>query len=213
MTAQDAIGALLSEIRACRRCRDRPEGKPLPHEPRPVLQASSTARLAIFGQAPGVRAHASGRPFTDPSGVRLRQWLGVDEATFHDAARVAIVPMGFCFPGQDAKGADLPPRRECAEVWHDALMHRLPRVELVLAIGAYAQRYHLGRLGLGAFQKGSLSETVTRWHEIWTAREHPRVLPLPHPSWRNTGWLTRHGWFEAELVPVVRAEVRRLLRG
>jgi uracil-DNA glycosylase len=201
MTAQDAIGALLSEIRACRRCRDRPEGKPLPHEPRPVLQASSTARLAIFGQAPGVRAHASGRPFTDPSGVRLRQWLGVDEATFHDAARVAIVPMGFCFPGQDAKGGDLPPRKECAPLWRARVMERLTDVKTAVLVGAYAQSWHLGG-------RGALKDTVARWRDY-----APRCFPTPHPSWRNNAWLKKNPWFEAELLPALRASVRAALDG
>src|SRR5688572_8263934 len=136
MTALPAeLDSVLAAIRACRACVEAPRGKPLPHEPRPVLRASSTARLAICGQAPGTRVHASGTPFTDPSGDRLRAWLDVTADEFYDDARVAIVPMGFCFPGQDAKGGDLPPRRECAALWHHELFAALPGIELVLAVG------------------------------------------------------------------------------
>src|SRR5690349_20304808 len=130
-----AFESLLAEIRACRLCRDRPAGAPLPHEPRPVLQPSRTARLLVASQAPGTRVHASGMPFTDASGDRLRDWMGVDSATFYDARRIAIVPMGFCFPGQDAKGGDLPPRPECRRAWHERLFAMMPQIELVLAIG------------------------------------------------------------------------------
>jgi uracil-DNA glycosylase len=204
------LGAILTAIEACRICRDRPAnaGKPLPHEPRPVCIPSPTARILIAGQAPGTRVHASGRPFTDPSGVRLRQWLDMDEDVFYDAARVAIVPMGFCFPGLDAKGSDLPPRPECVPAWQDRLMHAMPQVELVLAVGQYAQRYHLGRL-----RRPSLTETVAAWREILAATDAPAVLPLPHPSWRNTMWIKRNPWFEAELLPFLRSEVARLTGG
>jgi uracil-DNA glycosylase len=203
---------LVRDIRACRICREAPRFPPkLPHEPRPVLRVSPGAKILIAGQAPGTKVHTSGKPYTDPSGVRLRQWLGTHDGEFYDAARVAIVPMGFCFPGQDANGADLPPRRECAVIWHDNLMARLPAVELVLAIGRYSQVYHMTRLGLRGLLKPSLTDTMAHWREIWDARAAPRVLPLPHPSWRNTGWLKRNPWFAAELVPELRATVRRLL--
>ena len=195
---------LLEEIRACRHCLERPQGPPLPHDPRPVLQVSTTARLLIAGQAPGTRVHASGRPFTDPSGDRLRRWLGMDAATFYDPARVAIVPMGLCFPGQDARGADLPPRPECAERWRRRIMQALPRLELVLAIGHYAQRWHLGPRC-----RRTLTETVRHWRE--GLELSPPVVPLPHPSWRNNAWLKRNPWFEAEVLPWVRARVRRML--
>ncbi len=138
------LADLLGAIRACRQCVENPRGKTLPHEPRPVLRASGTARLAVCGQAPGTRVHASGTPFTDPSGDRLRAWMGVTEDEFYDESRLAIVPMGFCFPGQDAKGGDLPPRRECSTLWHRRLFDALPQIELVLAVGAYAQEFHLG---------------------------------------------------------------------
>jgi uracil-DNA glycosylase len=200
------LAEVLASIRACRACVESPRGKPLPHAPRPVLRASATARLAICSQAPGTRVHASGTPFTDPSGDRLRAWMGVTSDEFYDEARVSIVPMGFCFPGQDAKGGDLPPRRECAALWHRNLFSVLPQIELVLAVGAYAQDFHLG-----AAKGTTLQETMLRWREHLKAKRRPRVLPLPHPSWRNNAWLTRNPWFEAELLPVLRREVRRLL--
>lgn len=199
------LDRLVADIRACRLCRDEPSGRPLPHAPRPVLQASATARLLIAGQAPGTRVHASGRPFTDPSGDRLRQWLGIGPDVFYDAARVAIVPMGFCFPGLDAHGGDLPPRRECAPRWRARVMGSLPAVELVLAVGRYAQAWHLGpRAG------ATLADTVRDWREAHAAT-WPRVLPLPHPSWRNNAWLKRNPWFEADLLPVLRREVASLV--
>ena len=199
---------LAARLRACRICRDAPRhGGPLPQEPRPILQGSATARLCVASQAPGTRAQASGIPFRDPSGVRLRHWLGLDEAAFYDPARVAIVPMGACFPGQDAKGGDLPPRRECAAAWRAPLFEALPNLELILLIGQYAQAWHLG----AGFQ-GGLTATVLRWREILAAEGRPRLLPLPHPSWRNNGWLRRHPCFEAELLPVLRDRVRTIVR-
>jgi uracil-DNA glycosylase len=201
------LARLLRDIRACRICRDAPLFPPaLAHEPRPVLRASVTARLCVAGQAPGTRVHASGMPFSDPSGVRLRQWMGVTEAEFYDESRIAIVPMGFCFPGLDDKGGDLPPRRECARAWHDRLFVALPNIELVLAVGRYAHAYHLK----GA-QRKTLTETICAWREFHRPDAARRVLPLPHPSWRNTAWLARNPWFERELIPVLRAEVRSLL--
>lgn len=202
-----ALNRLVSEIRRCRRCVDAPDGAPLPHEPRPVIHASATARLAIVGQAPGTRVHASGRPFTDPSGVRLRSWMGVTEDEFYDEARVAIIPMGFCFPGLTSTGGDLPPRRECAPLWRPRLFALLPQIELVLLVGLYAQRWHLG-----AAAKASLGETVRAYRQYLAASSTPRFFPLPHPSWRNNAWLNRNPWFDAELVPDLRREVRAMLR-
>jgi uracil-DNA glycosylase len=201
------LEAMLAAIRACRSCVEAPRGRPLPHEPRPVLRASSTARLAVCSQAPGTKVHASGTPFTDRSGDRLRDWMGVTPAEFYDESRLAIVPMGFCFPGQDEKGADLPPRRECAALWHQKLFAALPQLELVLAVGAYAQNFHLGE------QSGkTLQETMLAWRAHLKRKRWPRVLPLPHPSWRNNAWLKDNSWFEAELLPALRREVRKLLR-
>ena len=203
-----SLESLIREIRACRRCRDAPVyGAPLPHEPRPVVQASSAARLCIAGQAPGVRVHASGRPFADPSGARLRNWLEMGEETFYDAHKVAIVGMGFCFPGLDAKGGDLPPRRECAEIWRARVLQRLPNIELMLLVGQYAQKWHLEK----AMTVGGVSGVVARWRDLYDANDRPRLLPLPHPSWRNTGWLKRNPWFETDLLPVLRAQVARLV--
>lgn len=203
-----SLEQVLSQLKACRVCRDAPgRGPALPHEPRPVIQAAESARLCIAGQAPGTRVHASGKPFTDPSGVRLRHWLGLDEARFYDASRVAIVPMGHCFPGLDAKGGDLPPRRECAPLWRDRVFAELPRIELIVLIGQYAMRWHLGEQ-----MPASLTEAVRNWRAVFEGERQPRLIPLPHPSWRNNGWLKANPWFEADLLPVLRAEVARLTR-
>lgn len=200
--------AIAERLRACRICRDAPRhGPSLPQEPRPIVQGRTSSRLCIASQAPGTRAHASGRPFMDPSGVRLRAWLGVTEREFYDPERVAIVPMGSCFPGLDRHGGDLPPRRECAETWRAPLFAGLPNLELVLLIGHYAQVWHLGREA----RRAGLTGTVRRWREILGESPRPRTLPLPHPSWRNNAWLKANPWFDAELLPVLREEVRRLL--
>jgi uracil-DNA glycosylase len=199
-----SLDRLVCQIRACRVCVEAPRGVPLPHEPRPVLRVSSTARLAVVGQAPGTRVHASGVPFSDPSGDRLRDWMGVTGEEFYDVRRVAIIPMGFCYPGQDSHGGDLPPRAECAPLWHERLFAQLPQIELMLLIGGYAQRWHLDRAQ-------GVTATVEDWRAVLQRRRQPRFLPLPHPSWRNNAWLKAHPWFEAELVPRLRREVRRRL--
>ena len=200
MSPGEGLDEVLAELRACRICRDAPLYlPPLPHQPRPVIQAAATARLCIAGQAPGTRVHASGRPFTDPSGDRLRDWTGLTEAEFYDLSRVAVVPMAFCFPGYDAKGSDLPPPPLCAATWRGRVMQALPRVRLVLAVGGAAIGWHLGR--------GPVAGQVAGWR----AALDRGVFPLPHPSWRNTAWLKRHPWFEAELVPELRARVRAVM--
>lgn len=187
-----SLPRLLTEIRACQTC-----AGSLPLGPRPVLQASASARLLIVGQAPGAKVHASGVPWDDASGVRLREWMGIDTQTFYDAARIAIVPMGFCFPGYDAKGADLPPPAVCAATWRGRILDEL-RPDVTLLIGGCAIRWHLGLRDVTA--------AVAGW------RDHaPRVWPLPHPSWRNTGWLKRNPWFEAELVPELRRTLAEVL--
>lgn len=201
------ITALSEAISRCRICRDTPRFQPpLPHEPRPVAVISDTARILIAGQAPGLRVHDSGLPFNDASGNRLRSWLGVDRETFYDPARFAIVPMGFCFPGYNALGHDLPPRRECAPHWRATVMAAMPQIELVLAIGQHAQKWHLGSRAAA-----SMSQTVADWRTGFFSNTMPRVLPLPHPSWRNTGWLNRNPWFEQEVLPVLQREVQRLM--
>jgi uracil-DNA glycosylase len=194
--AVDELAALVASARACRVC-----AAHLPHEPRPVLRAAASARLLIVGQAPGSKVHASGIPWNDPSGNRLRDWLALDRETFYDERRIAIVPMGFCYPGRDARGGDLPPRPECAPLWHPPLRAALSRVEVTLLVGQYAQAQYLGKR-----RRPSLTETVRAWADYG-----PEFLPLPHPSWRNTGWLKKNPWFEAELLPELRARVRRLL--
>ena len=187
---------LLRAARACRVCEAE-----LPLGPRPVLRARATARLLIVGQAPGTRVHETGIPWNDPSGDRLRAWLGIDRETFYDQDRIAIVPMGFCYPGRDPRGGDNPPRPECAPLWHPPLLAALPGIELTLLVGQYAQGHYLG-----GRRRRTLTETVRAWADYG-----PAYLPLPHPSWRNTGWLKRNPWFAAELVPELRARVRALL--
>lgn len=196
--------ALAAEIRACRVCRDAPIGAALPHEPRPVLVVSSTAKILIAGQAPGTRVNATGIPFNDPSGDRLRDWLGVDRDRFYDPGTFVILPMGFCFPGLDAAGGDMPPRRECAPLWRPRLMAAMPQIELVLAVGLHAQAWHLG-----AARSASLTETVRDWRSVFAASTTPAMLPLPHPSWRNSGWLKRNPWFGTEFLPFLKEEIAR----
>jgi uracil-DNA glycosylase len=190
-----ALDNLLTEIRACRAC----EGE-IP-DPRPVVQAASQARIRIIGQAPGTRVHASGRPFTDPSGDRLRAWLGMSETDFYNPEILAITPMGFCFPGLDAKGGDKPPRPRCARLWQHKLDDALQHVEITFLIGAYAQKFVLKDA-----YKGNLTDTVAAWSEF-----APKYIPLPHPSWRNNGWLKKHPWFDEELLPMVQRNMKSLL--
>ncbi|OBY24289.1 uracil-DNA glycosylase family protein [Leisingera sp. JC1] len=191
---------LKDQIRSCRICADRFAATATAHAPRPVVWFRPLACILIAGQAPGLRVHQSGRPFTDPSGDRLRAWLGLTEAEFYDKDRVAVVPMGFCFPGYNGKKADLPPPAVCGKTWHGQVMNHLPEVQLKVLVGAHAQRYHLG-------VKGPVTDVVRGW------RDHaPQVFPLPHPSWRNTGWLKKNPWFEAELLPVLQARVKELMR-
>ncbi len=200
MTARNAPEAelerVLRDARACRVC-----AAELPLGPRPIVRARATARLLIVGQAPGTRVHETGIPWNDPSGDRLRDWLDVDKETFYDQDRIAIVPMGFCYPGRNPRGGDNPPRPECAPLWHPPLLAALPAVGLTLLVGLYAQRRYLG-----ARRQSNLTETVRAWPDYG-----PAYMPLPHPSWRNTAWLKRNPWFEAELLPELRARVRALL--
>lgn len=192
----DSFDAQLERIRACRICEAF-----LPLGPRPVLQAAPTARLLIVSQAPGRKVHDTGIPFNDPSGERLRDWLGIDKATFYDARRVAILPMGFCFPGTGKHG-DLPPRPECAPQWHPQVLPYLKNVRLTLAIGQYAQAGLLGE---------SCGPTLTETVQAWRTHLAHCILPLPHPSPRNRLWLLRNPWFETELVPELRRRVAQAL--
>ncbi|MBZ0266693.1 uracil-DNA glycosylase family protein [bacterium] len=189
-----ALAALLGEIRVCRLC-----AEALPHGPRPVVQADAAARILVVGQAPGRKVHESGKPFDDVSGDVLRDWMGVDRDTFYDPAKLAIVPMGFCYPGT-GKGGDLPPRPECAPAWRAPLLAQLPRIELTLVIGRYALDWHLGARGR------PVAEVVRAWRD--TA---PGLIPTPHPSPRNRLWLRKNPWFEAEVVPWIRERVAALL--
>ena len=192
--SEHSLGRLLTEVRACRICADT-----LPLGPRPVLQMGAKARILIAGQAPGHAVHVSGVPFQDPSGVRLRDWMGIDEAVFYDPDRIAILPTGFCFPGRGRSG-DNPPRPECAPAWRAGLLRHLPDVELTLVLGKYAQAYHLGS------GTRTVTDTVRAWRDRW-----PAVLPLPHPSPRNRAWFARNPWFEAEVLPALRKRVGDLL--
>ena len=196
MRAETLAGAMAA-ARACTACAEH-----LPLGPRPVFRASATARLLIASQAPGTRVHETGIPWNDRSGDRLRGWLAMDRETFYDESRIAIVPAGLCYPGRDPRGGDLPPRPECAPLWRRRLVDRLANIELMLLVGQYAQTLYLGDR-----RKASLTETVAAWREYL-----PDYLPLPHPSWRNTAWLARNPWFEAELAPELRARVGRVLR-
>lgn len=190
---------LPDRIRSCRLCAPRFAQTATRHAPRPVAWFARGARVLVTGQAPGMRVHRSGRPFDDASGARLRDWMGIDEATFWDVGRVAIVPMGFCFPGYDAGGSDLPPPAICASTWRAAALDHVGPVGATLLVGGHAQAWHLG--------PGRVTDRVSAW------RDHAArgVWPLPHPSWRNTAWLRRNPWFEAEAVPALRAAVARAL--
>jgi uracil-DNA glycosylase len=182
-----SVEALLATIRQCRVCEFRTPQ--LPVKPNPIIRATKNSKIRIIGQAPGTLAHEKSKPFDDPSGKRLRDWLGVDESTFYNADYFAITPMGFCFPGQDKNGGDLRPRKECAPLWQDSLSHSLPNVDLTLLVGMYAVKRYLGTQA-----KRTLTETVHHWRDYG-----PKVMPLPHPSWRNNGWIKRHDWFADEL--------------
>lgn len=191
--------SLIEDISACRLCADRFAATHTAHAPRPVAWFRPGARVLIAGQAPGLRVHEAGRPFADPSGDRLRDWLGLDSATFYDRDRIAIVPMAFCFPGYDVRGSDLPPPPICARTWHPSVMDALGPSKLRVLIGAHAIRWHLGT-------RAPVTQTVAAW------RDHaPDVFPLPHPSWRNTAWLKRNPWFAEQVLPALRARVKEVL--
>jgi uracil-DNA glycosylase len=186
----------LKEVRACEIC-----AGSLPLGPRPVVSAHRSAKIIIIGQAPGTKVHETGIPWDDPSGDRLRDWLQVDKNIFYDEKKIAIMPMGFCYPGKVEKGGDKPPRPECAPAWHAKLLGGLPEIELTLLVGMYAQKYYLAERN-----KQTLTETVRQWQEYGSA-----IIPTPHPSWRTTGWLKKNLFFEAELLPTLRSKVAALL--
>jgi uracil-DNA glycosylase len=192
-----SLDALLGEIRACRACAGE-----WPHEPRPVVRVSRQTRLLICGQAPGRRVHESGLPFDDASGDRLRAWMGVDRQTFYGHPAIGVAAMAFCFPGTNPKGGDYPPPPRCASLWRARLLQELPNIELTLLVGLPAQRW-----SLGADVRASMTDTVAAWRDFL-----PHAIPMPHPSWRNTGWLKRNPWFEDEVAPYLRARLAVMLR-
>lgn len=190
------LDVLLADIRRCDLC-----AADLPLGPNPVVRASVTAKLLIVGQAPGARVHETGIPWNDRSGDQLRDWLALDKDVFYDESRVAIMPMGFCYPGVEARGGDKPPRPECAPAWHDLLLPQMLAVEVVLLVGMYAQRHYLG-----GKRKRTLTDTVAAWRDY-----APRHIPLPHPSWRNNHWRKKNPWFEGDVVPMLRNRVSGVL--
>lgn len=192
----NAFASLLEEVRACRLCAEH-----LPLGPRPVVHLHPDARLLIIGQAPGTKVHETGISFNDPSGDRLRDWLGIDRETFYDSTKIALMPMGFCYPGRAPKGGDLPPRKECAPHWHARLRAELKRIQLTLLVGQYAQAYYLKTR-----RKRTLGDTVRAWDEYL-----PEYWPTPHPSWRVNHWLTKNPWYEQEALPALRRRVREIL--
>jgi len=194
----DALQTYVEKIRACQLCK-----ADMSRPPRPVLQVSEKAKILIVGQAPGNLVFQSGRPFTDPSGVRLREWMQISDEDFYNPDKVAIVPMGFCFPGYDKNGGDIPPMKRCAEEWRAGLLELLPNIQLTLLIGGYAQRWHLNDKA-----EKTLTGTVQRWRSFLSEQ----IITTPHPSWRNNGWLKRNPWFESELLPELRARVQSLLQ-
>lgn len=192
---------LADDIRACRLCSARFSATETGHSPRPTVWFQPSARLLIAGQAPGLRVHESGIPFLDRSGDRLREWMGIDNKTFYNKEKIAIIPMAFCFPGYNASGSDLPPPPICAETWRQKVMAALPDIRLTLLIGGYAQSWHLDQP-----KSRGVTETVKSWQD-----HAPNTIPLPHPSWRNTGWLKKNPWFSNDLLPVLRRKVQEAL--
>ncbi|RFP02099.1 uracil-DNA glycosylase family protein [Novacetimonas hansenii] len=192
-TDDGALERLVTEIRACTAC-----ANVLPLGPRPILHVSPTARILIASQAPGTRVHETGQSFNDASGDRLRRWLGIDRATFYDSARIAIMPMGMCYPGRLPKGGDCPPRRECAPLWRERVLALMPDIRLTLLVGSYAQNHVLG--------PGKVEDRVRHYRDYL-----PRFFPLPHPSWRTGAWERRSPWFGTDVLPALRREVHAFL--
>lgn len=197
----DDFNHMTERLRACTLCADRFAATATAHRPRPIVWFGPEARILIAGQAPGARVHQSGQPFTDASGDRLRGWMGLDADQFYDISKVAIVPMAFCFPGYTANGSDLPPPKLCADQWRTGILQHLGNIRLTLLVGGHAQKWHLGKLAAGG-----VGRTVQGW------RDHaPDQFALPHPSWRNRGWITKNPWFESELVPALRTAIEEVL--
>lgn len=196
MKQNDNMQQLLKKVRQCQAC-----SLHLPFKPRPIIQASPHAKILIIGQAPGSKVQNSGIPWDDRSGDRLRTWLNLEKDIFYDDSLITIMPMAFCYPGVDKNGGDKPPRPECAPLWHSSVLNLMPNTELTLLVGSYAQKYYLKEK-----LKPTLHETVLAWKEY-----HPNFIPLPHPSWRNTGWLKQNPWFEKELLPFLRKRMNELL--
>lgn len=190
MANKTKLDRLLTEVRACIVCQ-----KDLPLRPNPILRAKQTAKILIIGQAPGIKVHESGIPWNDPSGKRLRQWMNISDELFYDETKIAIIPMGFCYPGK-GKSGDLPPRKECAELWHQKLLNNLPNIKLTLLIGQHAQKYYLSQT------KATLAETVKAWKQYG-----PSYFPLPHPSPRNIRWFKNNSWFESKTIPQLRKQI------
>lgn len=197
MYSSESFQKLLTKVRACKLCDEL-----LPFGAQPIIRAKPSCRLLIIGQAPGNLVHQTGIPFNDPSGDRLRSWLNIDRAIFYDDTRIAIMPMGLCYPGKNPKGGDNPPRPECAPHWHNKVIKNLPLIELVLLVGRYAQVHYLKEKA-----KVSGTETILSWKEYL-----PYFLPLPHPSWRNNTWLKKNPWFEEEILPYLRKRVHEILQ-
>lgn len=193
--AQQSLESLIPKIRLCNVCE-----KKLPLAPRPIVQVNAKAKILIAGQAPGSAVHASGIPFRDKSGERLREWIGLSENAFYDSEKVAILPMGFCYPGR-GKSGDLPPTPECAELWRNKLLLQLPNIRITLLIGAYSQKWHLAGMN-----KRTLTATVQHWQDYW-----PNQFPMPHPSPRNNIWLKKNSWFETDLIPILKHRIKTIL--
>ncbi len=200
------IDRLVKQIQDCRICIQHPIKTVMPHTPRPVVHLNATARICIAGQAPSTTVHRTGLPFNDASGKRLRRWMDVSREEFYDRENIAFAPMGFCFPGQDKKGGDLPPRKECAPAWRNQVFDAMPELDLVILVGGYAQKWHLEKRAYP-----TLTETVTHWRDYIDCA--PALLPIPHPSWRNNGWLKKQDWFESQTVPWMQARIRTILEG
>ena len=197
MTKPETLDSLLADVRGCTLCADH-----LPLGPRPVVRMQSSARILIVGQAPGTKVHETGIPWNDASGDRLRDWLSLSKDVFYDDSKIAIMPMGFCYPGRDPKGGDNPPRPECARTWHDRLLLHLPDIDLTLLVGSFAQKRYLGP---------AASATMTDSVRNFRTHLSSGFLPLPHPSWRTTAWQRKNPWFDEEVLPVLRSRVREFL--